>query len=228
MYMNNHHAAPDLCIAIRKSNYDNMGPTNIRLIGLGTSSKPINSALLTHLPYIQSTHGKSHCEIFTRYSLSAKIVKRAVEQSNLSDSIKTHEAPEDLANDPDLELVVCVADVESHYDLLLLAIGTGMSVYTGLPIALNMKQMQELIDSAEKNGIRTVFESQGQAHPAAHLIKKMIAKNKIGKPLSITLIATTGLPLDRPLPVGFKMLAERKAGGNFATIWCSHSKFLIT
>ncbi|KAI4826358.1 hypothetical protein E4T44_09946 [Aureobasidium sp. EXF-8845] len=86
-----------------------------------------------------------------------------------------------------------------------------------------MKQMQELVDLAEKNGVKTIFGSQGQAHPAVHLIKKMIAEDKIGKPLSTTLIATTGLPLDRPLPVAFKMLAERKAGGNFATIWYLHS-----
>jgi predicted dehydrogenase len=123
---------------------------------------------------------------------------------------------------------VCVVGVESHYDVLLPVIKAGKNVYTELPLASNMQQMQELVDVAEEKGVRTIFGLQGQAHPVIHFIKKVIAEDKIGKPLSTTLIATTGLPLDGALPVAFKMLAERKAGGNLATIWFLHSKFLFS
>jgi predicted dehydrogenase len=203
-----------------------MAPIKIGLIGLSTSSKATNWAVIAHLPYLQSTQGKAIYEIVALCNSSVESAKKSVEHFGLFHSIKTYGSPEDLAADPDVELVVCVVGVESHYEVLLPAIKAGKNVYTELPLASNMKQMQELVDLAEKNGVKTIFGSQGQAHPAVHLIKKMIAEDKIGKPLSTTLIATTGLPLDRPLPVAFKMLAERKAGGNFATIWFLHSKVL--
>jgi predicted dehydrogenase len=205
-----------------------MAPIKIGLIGLSTSSKATNWAKLAHLPYLQSPQGKSHYEIIALCNSSVESAKNSLAHFNLPSTIKTYGCPSDLAADPDVELVVCVVGVESHYDVLLPVIKAGKNVYTELPLASNMQQMQELVDVAEEKGVRTIFGLQGQAHPVIHFIKKVIAEDKIGKPLSTTLIATTGLPLDGALPVAFKMLAERKAGGNLATIWFLHSKFLFS
>lgn len=201
-----------------------MAPIRIGLVGLSTSSKATNWAVIAHLPYLQSSQGKLHYEIVALCNSSVESARRSIAHFNLSPTTKAYGTAEDLAADPDVELVVNVTGVESHYDVLLPAVKAGKSVYTELPLASTMAQMQELVDLAEEKGIKTIFGSQGQAHPAVHLVKKMIAEDKIGKPLSTTLIATSGLPLDKPLPVAFKMLAERKAGGNFATIWFLHSE----
>ena len=128
----------------------------------------------------------------------------------------------------EIELVVNVTGVESHYDVLLPALRAGKNVYTELPLASNMQQIQELVALADEKNVKTIFGMQGQAHPVVHLIKNMIVDGNIGKPLSTTLTATTGLPLDKPLPIAFKMLAERKTGGNFATIWFLHSESLLS
>lgn len=87
-----------------------------------------------------------------------------------------------------------------------------------------MEQMQELADEAEKKGIRTIMSCQDQAHPVVHLIKRMIAEGKIGKPLSSTVTSISGFPLNKPLPPSCRMLAERHGGANFATIWFLHNK----
>jgi predicted dehydrogenase len=225
VYMNNKCTAPYLYTPIQLpfQTTTNMAPIKIGLIGLSTSSKATNWAVIAHLPYLQSPRGKAHYEIIALCNSSVDSAKNSITHFNLSSTIKSYGSPEDLAADPDVELVVCVVGVENHYDVLLPAIKAGKNVYTELPLASNMQQMQELVDLAEEKGVKTMFGLQGQAHPAIQLIKKMIAEDKIGKPLSTTLIATTGLPLDRPLPVAFKILAERKAGGNFATIWFLHS-----
>ncbi|KAH0191252.1 NAD-binding Rossmann fold oxidoreductase family protein, partial [Aureobasidium melanogenum] len=200
-----------------------MAPIKIGLVGLSTSSTATNWAVLAHLPYLQSEHGKALYEIVALCNSSVDSARRSVKHFGLAESVKTYGSPENLAADPDVELVVCVVGVKNHYDVCLPAIKARKNVYTELPFASNMKQMQELMDEAEKNGVRTMFGSQGQAHPAIHLIKKMIAEGKIGKPLSTTLIVTTGFPLDKPLPVSFRILAEQESGGNFATVWFLHN-----
>jgi predicted dehydrogenase len=205
-----------------------MAPIKIGLIGLSTSSKATNWAVLAHLPYLQSPQGKAHYEIIALCNSSLESAQRSVKHFNLSSSIKTYGSAEDLAADPDIELVVNVTGVKSHYEVLLPVLKAGKNVYTELPLASNVTQMRELVALAEEKGVKTIFGLQGQAHPGILAVKKMIAENKIGKVLSTTLIATTGLPLDKPLPAAFKMLAERKAGGNLATIWVLHSKFLST
>lgn len=53
-----------------------------------------------------------------------------------------------------------------------------------------MKQMKELLQKAESNGIKTVFGMQGQTHPLTKLIKETIAQDKIGKVLSSNFIGT--------------------------------------
>ena len=201
-----------------------MAPTKIGLIGLSTTSKATNWAVLAHLPYLLSPQGKSSYEIIALCNSSVESAQRSVKHFNLSPSITTYGSAKDLATNPDVELVVNVTGVESHYEVLLPVLKAGKNVYTELPLASNITQMQRLVSLADEKGVKTIFGLQGQAHPAIQKVKEMIAEDKIGKPLSTTLIATTGLPLDKPLPIAFKMLAERKAGGNLATIWFLHSK----
>lgn len=199
-----------------------MAPIKIGLVGLSTSSTATNWAVLAHLPYLQSDHGRNLYEIIALCNSSVESARKSVKHFGLVESIKTYGSPEDLAADPDVELVVCVVGVKSHYDVCLPAVKAGKDVYTELPFATNMKQMQELKDEADRVGVRTIMGCQGQAHPAVHLIKKMIAEGKIGKPLNTTVSAVSGFPLDKPLPLSFRTLAERDGGANFATIWFLH------
>ncbi|KAG9693187.1 NAD-binding Rossmann fold oxidoreductase family protein, partial [Aureobasidium melanogenum] len=200
-----------------------MAPIKIGLVGLSTSSTATNWAVLAHLPYLQSDHGRNLYEIIALCNSSVESARKSVKHFGLAESIKTYGSPEDLAADPDVELVVCVVGVKSHYDVCLPAVKAGKDVYTELPFATNMKQMQELKDEADRVGVRTIMGCQGQAHPAVHLIKKTIAQGKIGKPLNTTVSAVSGFPLDKPLPLSFRTLAERDGGANFATIWFLHN-----
>lgn len=204
-----------------------MAPIKIGLVGLSTSSTATNWAVRAHLPYLQSEHGKSLFEIIALCNSSVESAKQSVKHFGLAESVRTYGSPEGLAADPDVELVVCVVGVKGHYEVCLPAVKAGKNVYTELPFASNMQQMQELTDEAEKKGVRTIMGCQGQAHPAVHLIKKMIAEGKIGKPLSTTVTGVSGFPLDKALPPSFRMLAEREGGANFATIWFLHIESIM-
>jgi len=109
--------------------------------------------------------------------------------------------------------------------VLLPSVEAGKNVYTELPLASNMKQMKELAEKAEKNGIKTMFGMQGQTHPVTKLIKDTIAEDKIGKVLSSTFTGTMDFILGSDkAPVGFKGFAERSTGANMMTVGFLHCK----
>lgn len=204
-----------------------MAPIRIGLIGLSTGSKGTSWASTAHLPYLLSSQGKAHYEIAALCNSSVESAKKSIEHYKLPGSVKAYDSPKDLANDKDIDLVVCVVGVESHYKLLKPVVEAGKNVYTELPLASNMDQIRELVTLAEEKGVKTMFGSQGQASPIVNVLKKLIADGKVGKVLSTSLKGNVGIAGGDSIPTGFRYIIERKAGGNLATIFFLHSKFII-
>ncbi|KAI4720248.1 NAD(P)-binding protein [Aureobasidium sp. EXF-10727] len=200
-----------------------MSPIRVGLIGLSTGSKSTSWASTAHLPYLLSEQGKAHYEIKALCNSSVESAKKSIEHYKLPGDVKAYGSPEELANDKDIDLVVCVVGVEGHYKLLKPAVEAGKNCYTELPLASNMDQIRELVSLADKKGIKTMFGSQGQAAPVVKVLQKVIADGKIGKVLSTQLSGCTNIAGGAKIPAGFKYIIERKAGGNHATIFFLHS-----
>ena len=201
-----------------------MAPIRVGLIGLSTGSQGTSWASTAHLPYLLSDQGKSQYEIAALCNSSVSSAKKSIEHYKLPSTVKAYDSPEKLAQDADIDLVICVVGVEKHYELLKPAVEAGKNIYTELPLASNMQQIRELAVEAEKKGIKTMFGMQGQSSPVVNVVKKLIADGKIGKVLSTTYKGNTGLMGGDSVPEGFRYIVERKAGGNHATIFFLHSK----
>jgi len=197
----------------------------IGLIGLSTTSQTADWAARAHLPYLQSAQGKKYYDIVALCNSSVSSAQKSVKHYKLPDSVKTYGSAEDLARDPDIDLIVNVTGVGRHYELLLPAVQAGKNIYTELPLASNMSQMKELYHKAEENNIKTVFGMQGQTSPVAQLLKNIIADGKIGKVLSSSWVGVAYQMGEKPIPVGHKIFTERKVGGNMMTVMFLHSEF---
>ncbi|KAG9753633.1 NAD(P)-binding protein, partial [Aureobasidium melanogenum] len=200
-----------------------MSPIRVGLIGLSTGSKSTSWASTAHLPYLLSEQGKAHYEIKALCNSSIESAKKSIEHYKLPGDVKAYDSSADLANDKDIDLVVCIVGVEGHYKLLKPVVEAGKNVYTELPLASNMDQIRELVTLAEKKGVKTMFGSQGQSAPVVKVLQKIIAEGKIGKVLSTQLSGCTGIGGGAAIPEGFKYIIQRKAGGNHATIFFLHS-----
>ncbi|THW73642.1 NAD(P)-binding protein [Aureobasidium pullulans] len=200
-----------------------MSPIRIGLIGLSTNSQGTSWASAAHLPYLLSEQGKAHYEIKALCNSSVESAKKSIEHYKLPGEVKAYDSAQDLANDKDIDLVVCVVGVERHYELLKPAVEAGKNIYTELPLASNLDQIRELVSLAEKKGSKTMFGSQGQASPVVKVIKKLIADGKLGKVLSTSLKGNSGIAGGDAVPTGYKYIVVRKAGGNSATIFFLHS-----
>lgn len=197
-----------------------MAPIRVGMIGLSTASAMTNWAATAHLPYLQSS---DKFKIIALCNSSVERAKASIKQYNLPESTKTYGSPQDLADDPDVDLVVVVTDVDKHYELLMPAVKAGKNCFTELPLALDVQKTRELAKIAEQKKIRTMMGMQGQANPVINAIKKTIDDGRIGKVLSSTWYGYGGMYGGKPMPKTFKKLYDRKQGANMVTISFLHS-----
>lgn len=199
-----------------------MPPIRIGFIGLSTNSTVTNWAVQAHLPFLQSPQGKEHYEIVALCNTSKSSAQKSIEHYKLPSSVKTYDSPADLANDPDVDLVVNVTGVERHHEILLPVVQAGKNVYTELPLAIEVDAMQELLRTAESKNLKTVFGMQGQTSPVTKVLRGIIADGKIGKVLSTTWKGSGHFLGEKGLPKGYKAFTDRKAGANVMTVAFLH------
>jgi predicted dehydrogenase len=198
-----------------------MSPIRIGLIGLSAASGT-GWAAKAHLPYLLSS---SKYEIVALCNRSIKSAEEAIKHYKLPPSTKAYGAPQDMAQDNDIDLAVCVTGVEHHYNTLLPLLEASMDVYSEVPLAVNITEVRELQALAQRKKVRTMLGMQGQANPVVRAIKTIINEGKIGQVLSTTITGYAGAFNGDPRPETSIHLFRRAAGANMMTVWFLHSKF---
>ena len=178
---------------------------------------------MAHLQHIKSRPEKY--QIVGLLNSSVANAKAAIERYGLLPTTRAYASPEELATDSNVDLVVCATRVDRHYETLLPAVRAGKNVFTEWPLAVNLAEARLLTEAAQNSSAKTVIGLQGHASAYVQKIKEIIASGRIGKVLSTTVIGTANYWGPEPTISGLKYFAEKKVGGNMATIHFAHCKF---
>lgn len=205
-------------------------PLRTALIGL-SSTATTSWASAAHLPGLLSPLGRSKLPITALLNSSAKAAKIAIETYKLSPETKAYGSPEDLANDPDIDLVICNTRVDRHLETILPSIKKGKDVFVEWPVASNLADIDTVVQEAKKSGSRVAVGLQRRWTPQAiklrEIIKEGVNGKKLGKILSVDVRAYGGT-IDRDIvPEGLKYFLQREVGGNVVVIGNAHRKFEI-
>lgn len=187
------------------------------------SSCLIRSLLTTpssaHLPYLLSS---PLYEIVALCNSSIKSAQLAVERYKLPSSTKTYGDPEDLANDPNVDLVVCCVRVDRHYEVIMPSLRAGKDVFVEWPLGSNLQQAQEMLATAQQSGSKTIVGLQGRSSPFTRKVKELVANKAIGDLLSVNINNDLGYTGDVE-PPGIDYLPKKGSGGNIFTISYTHT-----
>ena len=203
-------------------------PLRTALIGL--SSTAITSwASVAHLPGLLTPTGRSKLPIVALLNSSVDAAKSAIQTYKLAPDTKAYGSPEDLANDPDVDLVICNTRVDKHFETILPSIKKGKDVFVEWPIASNLADIDTLVEEAKKSGSRVAVGLQRRWTPPAvklrELLKDGVNGKKLGKLLSVDVRAYGGT-MDRDVvPEGLSYFLDRKVGGNVVVIGNGHCEF---
>lgn len=139
-----------------------MARIRVGIIGLSASD----------VAWVSRSHGKAlqKAPLSTKYQLTA-VATTSAESAAASAARwgispeKAYTNAEDIAADPDVDLVVIGVKLPLHYDLALPALKAGKDVFVEWPLATDMNQVKELQAAAKKGGGRTIVGLQARASP---------------------------------------------------------------
>ncbi|KFH47418.1 Galactose/lactose metabolism regulatory protein-like protein [Hapsidospora chrysogenum ATCC 11550] len=198
-----------------------MAPIRTAIIGLSSSAKTA-WASAAHLPYLLSTRGREKYTIVALCNSSVDAAKQAITTYNLPAETKAYGDPQSLADDPDIDLVVCCTRVDVHHPTILPSVKAGKHVFVEWPLAQDVKHATELADASKASGSKTILGLQGRLSPPVVRVREILEQGRIGKVLSSELLAAGGT-IDREiLPPGLAYFADRAVGGNIYTIGFGH------
>ena len=98
--------------------------------------------------------------------------------------------PSDLAQHPDVDLVVVTVKVPYHDELVRPALAAGKMVLCEWPLSADLARASSLADLA--GGVRTAVGLQARSAPPLRYLRDLIADGYVGEVLSTTLVGTGG------------------------------------
>jgi UDP-2-acetamido-3-amino-2,3-dideoxy-glucuronate N-acetyltransferase len=88
---------------------------------------------------------------------------------------------EDIISNPEIKAVTIATPAETHYELAKKFLLSGKDVFVEKPIALTVKEGEELVEIAEKQGRILMVGHILQYHPAVIKLKELISNGSLGK-----------------------------------------------
>ncbi|KAK4201198.1 hypothetical protein QBC40DRAFT_278681 [Triangularia verruculosa] len=203
-----------------------MAPIRVAIIGLSASAKTA-WASRAHLPYLFSPLGRSKFEVVALLNSSTEAARAAIKAYNLPPSTKAYGTPEDLAADPEVELVITNTRVDKHVETALPSVEAGKDVYVEWPLAANSDDARKLAEAAKQHGGLGVVGLQGPLGPLPRKLREVIDSGKIGRVLSSEFRANGGIDARDTVPASLSYFTERKVGGYVYTIGFAHQFDLV-
>ncbi|KAK3374162.1 hypothetical protein B0T24DRAFT_657769 [Lasiosphaeria ovina] len=192
-----------------------MAPIRVGLIGLGAVSggmmAPGRWAYCAHFPSILKSPAY---ELVALANSTVESAQRSIDFHKLPSTVKAYGSPEDLAKDPDVDLIVVSVNVQKHLFLTKPALQSGKDVFVEWPLGASLEEAEELTKLAREAGVKTVVGAQGRASPVVSAVRKILAEGKIGKVISSHVFGCTSYaPIDFWIK-GAEYYLEMKSGGN--------------
>ena len=127
---------------------------------------------------------------------------------------------DDMANSPEVDLVVVCVRVPWHKDLVMAGLKAGKTVLCEWPLGANLAEAEEMANYAREHGLTTMVGLQGRSDPAVRYAHDMVAAGEIGEVLTANLSVMSGASYERA--AGRLWQREHAAGANTLTIAGGH------
>ena len=159
-------------------------PVRVAFIGLNPDS---HWAATAHIPALQSLSDK-----FTVVGVAnstAESAERTARAMNLPHAFAN---PNELANSPEVDLVVVTVKVPHHLALVTAALEAGKHVFCEWPLGNGLAEARELAALAKRKGVVAVTGTQARTAPEILHLAKLIEDGYIGTVLSTTILGSGG------------------------------------
>ncbi|THX19602.1 NAD(P)-binding protein [Aureobasidium pullulans] len=194
-----------------------MAPIGVGIIGLSAAGGSWGAS--AHLPYLKDS---------TKYKItgvcnsSTESSQKAIDTYGFSADAKAYGSVADMAASSDIDLVVCAVRVDRHYEAMKPALEAGKDCFVEWPLASNVEQATELLQIAERKGVKTMIGLQGQMSPVISRIKDIIEKDKAIGRITGSHVSLAGMLGGKETIEPMEYLNYAETGGNMLVIPFGH------
>lgn len=198
--------------------------TRLGFIGLSAGAGGYGAgswASISHLPYLKSARNKSYTITGIQNS-SKESAQKAATTYELGDKISYYNNPNDLATDPQVDVVVVSVKVPNHYDAVMPALKAGKDIFVEWPLARTLQDAEEMAALAREKNLRTLVGLQARQNPSIIAAKKLVDAGEAGDIVSTTMHGF-GVILGAISPADFAYSHPIENGANLITIAHGHA-----
>lgn len=164
-----------------------MAPTRVGIIGLRAVVQESYTPGTWGLQHLNALAASPHYEVTAVCNTTTESAQKAINVHGLS-SAKAYGSPEDIAADPNVDLVLVSVDVAKHVFLMEPALKHKKNVLVEFPVAPTASEVRELAALAKENGVKVVAGSQARADPVFRNLKEQVETGEIGDVVSTTMM----------------------------------------
>ncbi|RFU81063.1 oxidoreductase family [Trichoderma arundinaceum] len=162
-----------------------MAPTRVGLIGLSVGDgKSLGNGAWGIAAHLSTYTNSPNYEIVALCNSTVESAKRSIEYHKLPAATKAYGNPEDIANDPNVDLVVISVHVSKHLQLALPALKAKKQVFCEWPLGATTAEAEEMAQLSK--GLAAVTGLQLRADPLITKAKQLVASDAIGRITSTT------------------------------------------
>ncbi|KAF3074572.1 Galactose/lactose metabolism regulatory protein GAL80 [Trichoderma lentiforme] len=158
-----------------------MAPVKVGIIGLGATGPALGPGAWAVAAHLASFVPSPHYEIVAVCNSSVESAQRSIDFHKLPSTVKAYGNPEDIANDPNVDLVVVSIIVTNHHKVAKPAVLAKKQVFVEWPLGANTGEAEELTKLAKEANLKTIVGSQFRLDPALIKFKELIDSGAIGK-----------------------------------------------
>ena len=102
--------------------------------------------------------------------------------------VKAYSSADDIAADPELDVIAVSVNIRHHLDLSKKVIAAGKTLFVEWPAGVGLKETKILAGLAEEKGIRSIVGLQARQGLLFRKVKAIIESGKIGDVLSTSMV----------------------------------------
>jgi predicted dehydrogenase len=140
-----------------------MAPIRVGIIGLGAATElKITGTwgVFAHLRSIQAL--SSEYELVAVANSTVESAQRSIDFHKLPNTTKAYGNANDIAADPNVDLVVISVTVPRHHSLAMAVLKHKKSLFIEWPLAATVEQAEEMTRFALEKGVKTIVALQGR------------------------------------------------------------------
>jgi predicted dehydrogenase len=190
-----------------------MIPKQIRVGIAGANAQEI-WANVSHVPVINDLSGLRLAAVATCNEQSAR------KSAEAFGADRWFSDPFAMINDDQIDVITISAKVPAHRELVLAALSAGKAVYCEAPLGRTVAEAEEMASAV--GSLHTAIGLQGRLNPAVRRAAELISSEKIGRPLSASLLSTT-VGFGPEMPSTHDPFHKTYSGPNLLTVTAGHT-----